>query len=58
MDSQYAGKQRLDDLLAALAVHETSSLTVRYHLPAFGRTSDELAFGFGRVRFACVFLTL
>jgi hypothetical protein len=43
MDDQHAGIQRLDDLLASLAIYETSSLTVRYHLPAFNRTSDEVA---------------
>jgi hypothetical protein len=43
MDDQNSGNQRLDDLLPALTIHETSSLTLRYHLPAFRRTSDEVA---------------
>jgi hypothetical protein len=42
LDEQSPGDRRLDLLLSALAIHETSSLTVRYELPAFGRTSDQI----------------
>lgn len=49
LDEQSPGR-RLDELISDLAVQETSSLTVRYELPAFGRTSDE-------VRVAAVYLS-
>jgi hypothetical protein len=43
VDDSHSGNQRLDDLLSTLTIHETSSLTVRYQLPAFDRTSDEVS---------------
>jgi hypothetical protein len=42
LDEQSLGKRRLDHLLSDLTIHETSTLTVRYTLSAFGRTSDEI----------------